>query len=211
MRRVDDARRSRLLLGVALAMALWVAAGSGLWTGTYDAALHAGDDYQGLRTERAFASLPIGAIARRLDEILPRDVPVALAPGLAKNDGLTQRPVEGLYPRRVDRRAADVLTLARDGTVKTPLPDPARPVATKPEARESFAYDVGGLVGDLYVDGLVASVVSLVKIEGAVAAAGLSLCPFLLPVVHRAWLTCHRVNEFQADVGLSSPRTHPAA
>lgn len=68
---------------------------------------------------------------------------MTLAPSLERNGALMQRLSEGLYPRRIDKTAKDVLALAADGTVASPRPSgPSLP------ARElfSFALDLPGLV-----------------------------------------------------------------
>jgi hypothetical protein len=139
-------RRSVVNLILALAMCGYVAWHSRFWGGARDAFAHVGADYAALRTQLAFDRTPIASIARRLDEILPRDVPVALAPPLVKNDALRQRLIEGLYPRRVDRTAVDVLALGRDGSVRTPVADPSMPARPTETELESFAFDLPGLL-----------------------------------------------------------------
>ena len=141
--------RPRAAAILALLFCAFAALTSSFWEGTRDAFANAGGDYAVLRTERAFFGLPVAPIARRLDEILPRDVPVALAPDLAEDDGARQRLTEGLYPRRVDATAPRVLSLNDDGTVRTPEPDPAIRPATALPPIERCDFDLLGLLVSL--------------------------------------------------------------
>src|SRR5215470_14377759 len=112
--------RSRLRLVLAAAFCVYAASGSRLWEGAHQAWAQRGSDYASLRTLLAFDRVPILEIARTLDTSLPPDRPVALAPSLRQNGALEQRLTEGLYPRRIDRTASDVLALGRDGSVTSP-------------------------------------------------------------------------------------------
>ena len=138
--------RPQAAWALALLFCAYAALTSRFWEGTRDAFTNAGGDYAALRTERAFFGLPVVPVARRLDEVLPRDVPVALSPELAQDDGLRQRLIEGLYPRRVDKTAPRILSLNDDGTVRTPEPDPAHAGTAAGPPLERFDFDIPGLV-----------------------------------------------------------------
>jgi hypothetical protein len=174
----DALLRPRAALIVALLFGAYAAITSQFWAETYDALTHVGSDYTALRTARSFDRTPVGAIAARLDELLPRDVPVALAPSLARNDGLLQRLTEALYPRRVDRTAPHVLSLAADGTVRTPEPDPALHVPAVRPPLERFDFDPLGLIVSLgALLGFGFAVVGVIpSLRGQIPAAVLAGC-----------------------------------
>src|SRR5262245_15466996 len=117
--RGSSAMTSRVRLALAAALCLYAAWGSRLWEGAREAWTRRGSDYASLRTLLAFDRVPILDIARTLDTTIPPEAPVALAPSIQRNGALTQRLTEGLYPRRVDRAAPEVLALAADGSVAT--------------------------------------------------------------------------------------------
>jgi hypothetical protein len=174
----DALFRPRAALIWALLFCAYAALTSRFWTETYDALSHVRSDYTSLRTERSFDHTPVLPIAGRLDEILPRDVPVALAPSLESNEGLRQRLTESLYPRRVDRTAPHVLSLAADGSVRTPEPDPAHPVPAVRPPLERFDFDAVGLIVSLgALLGFGFAVVSFVpSLRGQLPAAVLAGC-----------------------------------
>jgi hypothetical protein len=127
----------------------YIARNSRFWGDLYATVTHLGDDYAKLRTESAFGNIPITWIARRLDELLPRDVPVSLAPRLAADDGLRQRLSEGLYPRRTDQRAPHVLDLSESAFLKSPSPLEPRTGWAMEADLERFGFELPNLVSAL--------------------------------------------------------------
>jgi hypothetical protein len=142
-------RASIASIVLAVAMCAVAASASRFWQQTREAWSARGADYTSLRTLLAFDRVPIREIGRRLDEILPPGVPVRLDPSLAGNGALQQRLSEGLYPRRIDRDATEVLALARDGSVRSPTADPSRPPPPVTEENSSFSFDVVGFIASI--------------------------------------------------------------
>jgi len=179
------------LAGILCAYAAW---GSRIWEGAHEAWTRRGSDYASLRTLLAFDRVPILDIARTLDARLRPDAPVALAPSLQQNGALEQRLTEGLYPRRVDGTASDILLLGRDGAVIGP---PPRGEPLQAPENFSFALDLTGLaaaIGALLGFGaLVRRLVPALALPGHPTLAwpviGLAGCAVVGVLVHLAtWI-----------------------
>ncbi|HEX4826068.1 MAG TPA: hypothetical protein VFV19_17350 [Candidatus Polarisedimenticolaceae bacterium] len=129
---------SRARVALAALLCAYAAWGSRLWREADDAWERRDSDYASLRTLLAFDRVPILDIERSLDAALPEETPVALAPSLEKNGALVQRLTEGLYPRRIDRTAADVLALGPNGEVVSP-----RPKGKPLPVRDAYSFALG--------------------------------------------------------------------
>jgi hypothetical protein len=110
-----DPTRSRRRLVVLILSGLFAAHAihqTSFWRHLRTAASQSADDYQDLRSRRAFGGIPIEMVREALDARLPLDVSVSLDDSILGSGAWHVGLVEGLYPRRVDRSSPHVLAMS---------------------------------------------------------------------------------------------------
>lgn len=104
-------------LAVLIAYAFYT---GGIWTSVSDF-FDTEHTYTQIREERGFGRIPIGAIARKIDELVDAKTQFTLSGELYTNDFLKQRFIEGLYPRVLSNKASQRLQLLpREQAMQTP-------------------------------------------------------------------------------------------
>lgn len=145
-------------------------------------------DYERTRREVGFGGIPMEAVEEALDRHLPLDEAVSLAPSVLNHPLFIQRFPEGLYPRRIDAKAAHQVTVD-PAAVGIPLAGSVKLLGPRVEAKlvprhYSVARDFGRtliLVVSLLGLGM-AVLAALRRLRGA-GRFLLGLTPSLLPAI----------------------------